>query len=297
MAFFFKVFPEIIEDGRLFIAEPPLYRVADKNDPFVINMADYITRYAKAAGKDYTIGYQIGDAYPDYMDKNTLIEFLTATCNYVDEMNIIIDHYKTHGLLLEIILGEFASMDVPMNDFVNNPDMYIGKMMKSVDIQNLLNKIREKFPEMNYDDNRKLFKGIIEGKYQSVEITAQFIRKCRECIKLIHDWGARADEVLVLRDRKTKTEHKLSLLGVLRILKKYQPSILHRFKGLGENDYEDIKTTIMDPNTRTLIKVNITDIENDMKIFQVLRGGSPLDALNRKQMMADYRIDKNLIDT
>lgn len=66
---------------------------------------------------------------------------------------------------------------------------------------------------------------------------------------------------------------------------------------VGENDEDDIRTTIMNPNTRTLIKVNITDIENDMKIFQVLRGSSPNDALARKTLMKDYKIPKELIDT
>ena len=54
-AFYFKLFPQIIEDGRLYIAEPPLYRVADPKNPFVINTADYIDRYVRAASKDYNM--------------------------------------------------------------------------------------------------------------------------------------------------------------------------------------------------------------------------------------------------
>jgi DNA gyrase/topoisomerase IV subunit B len=66
---------------------------------------------------------------------------------------------------------------------------------------------------------------------------------------------------------------------------------------VGENDEADIKTTIMDPNTRTLIRVNIGDIENDMKIFQVLRGASPVDAAARKKMMSEFKINREDIDT
>ena len=54
-SFFFKVFPEIIQDGRLFIAEPPLYKVESKVDPFVINKEDYISRYTDKVIKDYQI--------------------------------------------------------------------------------------------------------------------------------------------------------------------------------------------------------------------------------------------------
>ena len=86
-------------------------------------------------------------------------------------------------------------------------------------------------------------------------------------------------------------------LGALKILRKYQPNILHRFKGLGENDEEDIRTTIMDPNTRSLIKVNISDIENEMKIFQLLRGNSMSDQMNRKMMMKEFILDPQLLDT
>lgn len=53
----------------------------------------------------------------------------------------------------------------------------------------------------------------------------------------------------------------------------------------------------MDPNSRMLIRVNISDIENDMKVFQVLRGSSPTDALSRKMMMKNVKVSKDKIDT
>ena len=150
---------------------------------------------------------------------------------------------------------------------------------------------------MYYDSKDHLIKGVIDGKYQLIEVTESLVRKASPLIRILGKWGFPRIESFVLKDIKNGTEHKLSMLGVLKILKKYQPNILHRFKGLGENDYEDIKTTIMDPNTRTLIRVNISDIENDMKIFQVLRGSSPQDAYNRKMMMKSFKIPKENIDT
>lgn len=66
---------------------------------------------------------------------------------------------------------------------------------------------------------------------------------------------------------------------------------------VGENDEADIKTTIMDPNTRTLIRVQIGDIENDMSIFQMLRGGTPADALGRKMLINEFKFDQSMIDT
>lgn len=291
LAFYFKLFPEIIEDGRLFIAEPPLYRVTNKKDPFVINKEDYNNRYAAAASKNYKIGYlEKGEVV--YITKSSLIELLSETSSYVVELEQIAEHYKVNDRFLEIILEEFAMIRTSTSFNIEQEVEYCHK-----NIQHLMNRIGMEFPELYYDDKDKLIKGSIDGKFQLIEISKPIIKRAESLIKMLIDYAPPLGDPLILKDQKTGTEHKLSMLGVLKILKKYQPDILHRFKGLGENDSEDIKTTIMDPNTRTLIRVNISDIENDMKTFQLLRGGSPFDAQNRKLMMKQYKIPKEMIDT
>lgn len=303
MAFFFKLFPEIIQDGRLFIAEPPLYRVDDKKNPFVINKEDYIRRYVESASKSYRLAYR-GDSI-EYLTRQELIEFLTATSGYVDDIMMLSDHYKVNDRLIEMIIEEFAmyyrevtNHHVNQNLNMSDEDINISNIKKCKDnIQLLMDRIGTEFPELYYDDKRDLIIGSIDAKLQLIEISESFIRKATPLIKTVAIWGPSQSICMILKDVKTGTEHQLSLLGVLKILKKFQPNILHRFKGLGENDDEDIKTTIMDPNTRTLIRVNISDIENDMKVFQTLRGNSAQDVLNRKMMMKSFKIPKDQIDT
>ncbi len=294
MAFFFKVFPEIILDGRLFIAEPPLYRVDDPKNPFVINKEDYVNRYVKAVSKSYKLGliYTTKDNEEVYMSKEELTNFLTDTSSYVDDMEIISKHYKTNGRLVEIIFEEIANIRG-----YRNCTTTIAEELRILNIQHLMNNISAEFPEIYYDDRDKLIKGIADGKHQLIEISEALIRKGSLIISTLIKYGITGGVSVILRNIKTGTEYKTSALGVLKILKKYQPNILHRFKGLGENERDDIRTTIMDPNTRTLIQVNISDIENDMKIFQVLRGGSPIDAQARKDMMKAYKIPRDMIDT
>lgn len=66
---------------------------------------------------------------------------------------------------------------------------------------------------------------------------------------------------------------------------------------VGENEDEDLRITIMDPNTRMLIRVNMGDIENDMRTFQILRGDGKADLLERKTWMKEFQFDRDLIDT
>lgn len=53
----------------------------------------------------------------------------------------------------------------------------------------------------------------------------------------------------------------------------------------------------MDPNTRMLIHVNIGDYENDMDVFQMLRGGSVSDMARRKNEWNKFTITPDMIDT
>lgn len=290
LSFFFKVFPEIVEDGRLYIAVPPLYRVDDKNNPFVINKEDYINRYVKEASKKYKIGYlKDGDDFVvNFLSKDDLINFLSDTSYYVNDFIQLSKHYKVNDRLLEMIYEECSLM------FNENDDPNL--ILRRINIQNLMNRINEEFPEIAFNDYNNTIIGIADGKRQLIELSYQIIRKGIPCIVLIKKWRPHLIS-MVMKNVKTGTEEKTSLLGILKILNTLQPKVLHRFKGLGENSDEDIKRTIMDPNTRTLIRVNITDLENDAKIFQMLRGSSPLDALNRKTMIRNFKFTRADIDT
>ena len=296
MAFFFRVLPEIILDGRLYIAEPPLYRVDNPKDPFVINKEDYNNRYVKECMKYYQIGYPIIDngviVDVNILNKNDIKELLSDTSSYVKDIELLANHYRINERLFEIIIEEVALMNIDVNLCADIQKDIIDK----INIQHLVTRIQAEFPEVYYDDKFKLIRGSINTVRQLIELSPNIIKKSKVIINYIIKWKT-AQTKLVLRDNKTKAERLLSLLELLKVLRKYQPDIKHRFKGLGENDTDDIRKTIMDPNTRSLIKVNISDIENDEKIFQMLRGGTAQNALDRKNMMHNYSIPVELIDT
>jgi DNA gyrase subunit B len=292
LSFFFKVYPEIILDGRLFIAEPPLYRVDSKKDPFVINREDYINRYIGEVIKHYQLAFEAPGKTPAFMDKSDLKEFLSATSSYVDEIKLLAEHYKVNERLIEILFHELAKIKTSTK--VTEADK-LEAIAKKV-IQPMMNEISAEFKELYYDDADQLIKGVVDGRYQSIELSERLVRKGWPMIEMIEDYGGKTANVL-MREIKTGALANYPLLSTLKILKKFQPNILHRFKGLGENQDEDIRVTLMDPNTRMLIRVNISTLQADLKIFNVLRGNSPLDAQARRQLVRSYQIPRDLIDT
>jgi DNA gyrase subunit B len=93
------------------------------------------------------------------------------------------------------------------------------------------------------------------------------------------------------------TYSETELNGVLTTLKKqgkrYQDPI-QRYKGLGEMDADQLATTTMDRNHRTLRRVQLRDAENSDRVFELLMGN---DVAPRKDfIIAGRGIDRDRID-
>lgn len=79
---------------------------------------------------------------------------------------------------------------------------------------------------------------------------------------------------------------------VAKLSKKNKTKIdIGRFKGLGEMNAKQLKETTMDPNTRSLIKVNIADFDKTGKIVDDLMGKKPEKRFNFIQEQALSKMD------
>lgn len=62
-----------------------------------------------------------------------------------------------------------------------------------------------------------------------------------------------------------------------------------RFKGLGEMQAEELYSTTMDPENRTLVQLTIDDMESTLKLYNQLMGKTP--AL-RRDFIARNKLSK-----
>lgn len=232
LAFFFKVLPDVVRDGRIYIAEPPLYRVDDKKNPFVINTKDYLDRYVQLSSKEYKLGYKkkLKSIDTEWLDKKQWTEFLDETKNYSEDIQKLVDHYKVNDRLIEMVLEEFV-----LSGFDESKSL--SDNIAKINIQHLMNRIGTEFVELYFDDKDKIIRGPIDTKWQELEVSEILLRKSIPLVKILQKWMAPDDGCIVLHNLKNANEQNLSLLGVLKILQKFKPTILHRFKGLNARPY------------------------------------------------------------
>ena len=65
---------------------------------------------------------------------------------------------------------------------------------------------------------------------------------------------------------------------------------------VGEATGKQIGETTLDPNNRIIVQLTMNDCEKAAEIFNKLQGNRKKDADLRKQMMAEYRINKEDLD-
>lgn len=281
IATFFMVFyPQIVEAGLLYKAVTPLYEVNSKVKRFVSTKKEFIELFQDNIIKNYKIAAPFIDE--NYMNKDEFTEFIYDTKSYLQEIISISKHYglKNSHILIERVAAFFITMASP-EDYIE--DKNNTRLM-------FLHYIQKYYPEVTLSENGVL-RGIVDGHYRSLPINKRFFRKVREVWDVIEKYG----DILTVEDKKIKVVSEKTIGEFLQDTNKYVPTILHRFKGLGESDPEELEQTTL-ANDRLLIQLSSDDIERDLKTFRILHGESKEDKIARKEIMKGFKISKDELD-
>ena len=266
MTFFYRHMPQIIENGYLYIAQPPLYKVKKGNSELYIKnetaFAEYIIKNAiNEAVLKYGNNTLSGDKLDEYIVK--VNHFVNLLKNLSRFMNIDV---------LEAIAysGAFDMKIFEDNDLLNEKAKLIvdrlNQLKTDIDIHwdyeiNYTTELKitktHKGVKTEYLINQKLFtkpESIELGKHQNeVEsiFTNQIIFEKKEDIYNINT--------------------PIELMNIINQVGQKGISI-QRFKGLGEMNAEQLWETTLNPENRTLLRVTIEDAAIADETFATLMG-------------------------
>ncbi len=242
LTFFFRHFRSVIENGYLYLAQPPLYR------------------YKKGKKEIY---FKDDRAMNDFLIENGIESLEEQSVGHNDLLSYfkMVDHYRGS---LEALKKRYALVEL-IRHFIENPDL-IG-----LDIESMYKKVEE-FLAIN--GNNILTKTISED---SIHIFVQTKDGMEEL--LINDdlFGAPhfAEASFVYRKiREWNLDFKEDILKVLENIIDYakKGSYIQRYKGLGEMNPDQLWETTMTPENRVLLQVTIEDAELASDTFTLFMG-------------------------
>ncbi len=292
LTFFYRQMPELIEQGYIYLAQPPLYKVKRgkkeeyiKDEPamfrYMMRMATGDLSIAAENGKIFE-GRDISKALEQTTEYNRYFErFARRLGNDTKLLNALLEAFAgKEGILVE--KGVKLRQVFEQEDLMANVEGKVAaagfKTELMSDEEHGLSEI-----EISYSNGNSVIFDWEKASYVEFQ-------KAIDLKKLL-DSSFPAPFTLGDNGKsETITSREDLLEKVLAMAKK--DLTLQRYKGLGEMNPEQLWETTMDPEKRTLLQVRIEDAIETDAIFTVLMGDQ---VEPRRKFIEDNALDvKNL---
>ena len=277
LTFFFRYARPLIENGFVYIAQPPLFKVTQgKTSEYLFN-EHVLDKMLKERGiKNLSLSDK------DKKNVKTGDELLALIKNmsefYRSYNNPILNLFPAvflRGLVRSNINLEDFDNQAKMNEICDYLNHYLIDHAQNYNIQEAENyKV-----EVKYNPENSKYSFVLHlNEEEHVNLNQNIIKsseykKLKASYPLIRDFLIEETNGLLLETDTEKYEinsfEKLQKIIDERGQKGLQ---IQRFKGLGEMMPQQLWETTMDPATRTLLKVNIEDAMMCDQLFDVLMG-------------------------
>ena len=265
LTFFYRQMPQLIEAGHLFIAQPPLYKVARGKSEVYLKDQSALDDYLVNQGIDGAVLRLGSGAEMAGMDLVRVVEEARQLKRVLDAFPT---HYPRHILEQAAIAGAFVPGAVDAN------------------LQGIADKVAERLNLIALEYERgwsgritqdhgirlsRILRGVEEMRtLDGPMLRSGEARKTGSLTESLQEvYGATA--TLVRKDRTQLIHGPLDLLDA--ILKEGETGLsLQRYKGLGEMNPDQLWETTLDPDARTLLQVTIDDAAEADDLFTKLMG-------------------------
>ena len=264
LTFFYRHFPELIENGYLYIAQPPLYKIKKgKQERYLKDDAE-LDEYLQQEAIHDTSLFANNDAPPiQGVALEKIVESYYKTIGIIEKLS-----KKYNELLLRAILG------MPMMDLKDTKkakewcDSLQQKMNSSSSMSESHN--------LDFSSNGVSYSMKTYGVETSASVLDAAFFDSKE-YKNIERYSSQVesmftDESFVQKGaKKLKTPNFSTALNFL-LVEARKGQGFQRYKGLGEMNPDQLWDTTMNPESRVMLKVKIEDAIASNDVFTTLMG-------------------------
>lgn len=261
LTFFYRHMREVIDNGYLYIAQPPLYKVKRGQSELYLKNEEALQEFLINS------------------IKNDLVLTVGSEVITGDEIVVILrDMVKVNALRVQI--GRKFNADIAEALLCGG---YIEGDIFSAPMVDILNKLLDDKLKTDAPDRTNWKVALEDGKLEF----SRLVRGIKESHILFPTMIASAEFAQLRNMSKSfaylfKETVKLSIKGnentifmpskMVELVLEYSKKGLgiQRFKGLGEMNSEQLWETTLDPSTRTLLQIKVTDIDAAEEVFSTL---------------------------
>lgn len=277
LTFFFRYAKPLIENGYIYIAQPPLYKITTgKTSEYLFN-EHALDKMLKERGiKNLSLSDKTKSKVKTGDELLELIKNMSTF--YSSYNNPILNMFPAvvlRGLVRSNIQPEDFDSQDKMNEITDYLNHYLEDHAKNYNISEAENyKVTVKYNPENAKYSLQL--NLNEQEHviinQNIIKSSEF-KRLRASYPLIRDFLIEEEDKLILEtDAEQYDITSFEKLQKIIDDRGQKGMSIQRFKGLGEMMPQQLWETTMDPVTRTLLKVNIEDAMLCDQLFDILMG-------------------------
>jgi len=284
MTFFYRQMPQLVENGHLYIAQPPLYKITKgKSIQYLRDERSYEKYIITKISEEFKVKMNRQKEYISGEKFRKFLHRIIAKKNFIQ--------------LLERKNYPFFLIDILLSSGVEDTD-FLRKKNQLEKIQSLL-KEKGITSDLSLDEEHGLHELAvnfqINGMNVSCKVNSDLITSAeyRNLCKIHKELeNFRTPFHVLSNSEKVKIENEAKLLDFL-FQRAKKGVVIQRYKGLGEMAPQQLWETTMDPEERYLLKVTIQDaVEADI-IFTILMGE---DVESRRNFIEENALEAQNLD-
>ena len=329
LTFFFRHMKELIKQGYLYIAQPPLYKIKrKKKEEYIINEKEMQKALIEMGVEGTTLIILDKKGKKKETIQDNVLHKLINLISQMEEYNKIIQNKKvSFGKYLQMknesgrlplyyagLNGEetFFLSDKDLDKYIRQKEKQLGQeilIANEEDVLSVETDTRKKRPALGRDkksgDEKELLLKLIEfHQSKEIEKTVKDIEKLNlsmnDYFKGEHLDSDTPKYQLVTEDeagaeKKPAVVNLFCLRDILQGVRKIgqQGLEIQRYKGLGEMNPEQLWETTMDPKRRTFLKMRLEDEVKADRIFTILMGE---EVAQRKEFIEKHALEVKYLD-
>ena len=289
LTFFFRHMNELIQRGKVFVAQPPLYRIKKgKSEKYIKDEKEFTKEIMRRATENLTLEIHAsgnGKGSKAVLEGSDLRSFLLNLDEY-EQMFHKVERRLRDPRVVEVL----ANVDLRVD--------HKAEFQEEANLKPVLEALKKLAlnPEMRLDEEHSSYAVVYRDSTHAersigLALAAQpEYRRFRALARTVARYNDPPFAVVKNGGRESQPNWS-DLLTYVKNEGKKDASV-QRYKGLGEMNAEQLAETTMNPERRTLLQVRLEDAVQSEEIFSTLMGE---DVESRRKFIEENALDvKNL---
>ena len=286
LTFFFRQMRQLITDGHVFIAQPPLYRIKrGSQETYIKDDSELSDQVIQIATEGVTVQLGSNGIFGQSLEKGALQAYVADLDSYARMHQRVLRRLRSEKAV-DIVANVALALDTKEHFKDRDAMRAVAARLRIEGLQaELVDDEEHSAYALRFRD------GTEAERFIDLDLAAQpEYRRLRLLSKKLDQFN-KPPFVVVRKRSRSRIEDPLSLLNFLKESALKDASI-QRYKGLGEMNADQLWETTMTAETRSLLQVRIDDAVESEEIFTTLMGES-VEA--RRKFIGDNALDvKNL---